>query len=295
MLSAKITADVSVSHFTVGRLASLACLIEATAPKPGNVHRGADFEDLTFPDFVVSAEVVGYVIDRAEQLSVGDMVLEIVRRTKSVVGTNTNLGIALLFSVLAKCITSVGIDRWRVRQVLDSIDEDDSTAVYQAIRIAKPAGLGTVDRFDVYGPAPFELLDAMRLASDRDLIARQYVSCFNDVFDQVTPLIVEGRRQLGSLSDAIVFAQLSLIARHGDSLIHRKCGQYASDHARFLADKAIKRCEQGRREDYVRAVGELDFWMRSDGHRRNPGTTADLIAAGLFVGLASRQIAPPYK
>jgi triphosphoribosyl-dephospho-CoA synthase len=295
MLSAKRTADVSGSHFTVGRLASLACLIEATAPKPGNVHRGADFEDLTFPDFVVSAEIVGHVIDCAEQLSVGDMVLEIVQRTKSFVGTNTNLGIALLFSVLAKCITSEGIDRWRVRQVLDSIDEDDSKTVYHAIRIAKPAGLGTVQRFDVHGPAPLELLDAMRLASDWDLIARQFVSCFNDVFDQVTPLIVEGRRQVGSLTDGIVFAQLSLIARHGDSLIRRKCGQYASDHARFLADKAIKRCEQGRREDYLRAVGELDFWMRSDGHRRNPGTTADLIAAGLFVGLANRQIAPPYK
>jgi len=283
------------SHFTVGRLASLACLIEATTPKPGNVHRGADFEDLTFPDFVVSAEILGHVNDRTDAMSVGETIREIVLRTKSVVRTNSNLGIALLIAVLAKCATPDGIDRWRVRHVLDSLDEMDSAAVYDAIRIANPGGLGTVDRFDIHGAAPLEILDAMRLACDRDLIARQYVCGFEDVFDHVTPLIVEGRRKAGSLSGGIVFAHLSLIARNGDSLIRRKCGQHASDHARFLADKAIQRLEQGRMEEYLRATGELDFWMRSDGHRRNPGTTADLIAAGLFVGLANRQIPPPYK
>ena len=35
----------------------------------------------------------------------------------------------------------------------------------------------------------------------------------------------------------------------------------------------------------TRALADFDFWLRSDGHRRNPGTTADLIAAALFAGL----------
>ena len=39
---------------------ALACLLEATAPKPGNVHRGADFADVTYPEFVVS----GFAISR---------------------------------------------------------------------------------------------------------------------------------------------------------------------------------------------------------------------------------------
>ena len=37
----------------------LATIMEATAPKPGNVHRGADFEDASYPDFVVAATVIG--------------------------------------------------------------------------------------------------------------------------------------------------------------------------------------------------------------------------------------------
>ena len=40
------------------------------------------------------------------------------------------------------------------------------------------------------------------------------------------------------------------------------------------------------------AVGELDFWLRSDGHRRNPGTTADWMAASLFVAMFNRDIDP---
>ena len=47
-------------------------------------------------------------------------------------------------------------------------------------------------------------------------------------------------------------------------------------------------------EPYYQAVAELDFWMRSDGHRRNPGTTADLIVAGLFVAMINDEISPPF-
>ena len=38
-------------------------------------------------------------------------------------------------------------------------------------------------------------------------------------------------------------------------------------------------------EAYDQLVGDLDFWLRSDGHRRNPGTSADLLAASLFAAL----------
>ncbi len=42
-------------------------------------------------------------------------------------------------------------------------------------------------------------------------------------------------------------------------------------------------------------IGELDFWLRSDGHRRNPGTTADLVAASLFAAIQTGQIQPPFR
>ena len=72
-----------------------------TAPKPGNVHRGADFEDVTYVDFVQSAVVVGPILERAAELGVGRTVLEAVRATREAVGTNTNLGTLLLLAPLA--------------------------------------------------------------------------------------------------------------------------------------------------------------------------------------------------
>jgi triphosphoribosyl-dephospho-CoA synthase len=48
-------------------------------------------------------------------------------------------------------------------------------------------------------------------------------------------------------------------------------------------------------EDYLRALSDFDFWLRCDGHRRNPGTTADLIAAGLFAALRDGLLVPPFR
>ena len=70
-----------------------ACVMEATAPKPGNVHPGAAFEDVTYEDFVRSAEIVAPVLARAGELGVGWVMLEAVRATQAAIGRNTNLGI----------------------------------------------------------------------------------------------------------------------------------------------------------------------------------------------------------
>jgi triphosphoribosyl-dephospho-CoA synthetase len=52
-------------RWSIGQCATLACLLEVTASKPGNVHRGCDFEDMTFLDFAVSATAIGPVMDAA--------------------------------------------------------------------------------------------------------------------------------------------------------------------------------------------------------------------------------------
>jgi triphosphoribosyl-dephospho-CoA synthase len=66
-----------------------------------------------------------------------------------------------------------------------------------------------------------------------------------------------------------------------DSLIARKCG---AEVARESAERAARSLAAGPpgSEVYANELIQLDAWLRADGHRRNPGTTADLIAAGLF-------------
>ena len=177
-----------------GRLASIACLLEVCAPKPGNVHRGADFDDVGFEDFVVSAEVLGAVIDANLTLPVGEVILRVVKATRAHVGTNTNLGLALMLCPLARCATMGDrMDESAISTVLMQLSQRDSEAFYKAIRIAKPAGMQPVNQLDVDGPAPSDILAAMELASQRDLVARQYRDNFKNVFVDVVPALLTGR------------------------------------------------------------------------------------------------------
>lgn len=247
----------------IGLCAQLACLLEATARKPGNVHRAADFVDTHFLDFLFSAAAIAPVLDRAASQSVGETILEAVRATRGVTATNTNLGIILLLAPLAAAsdVASVG-------DVLRATTVDDARSVYAAIRLASPGGLGRTGEQDVATEPTVTLLDAMRLAADRDGVARQYATDFTDV---LAASLATDR----PLEDAIVRLHLQLLAARPDTLIARKCGDAVAAEASFRAAA----CLSGA------SLAEFDAWLRADGHRRNPGTTADLVTACLFVAL----------
>lgn len=282
------------SPLSIGQCATLACLLEVTAPKPGNVYRGADFEDLHYFDFLVSAAAIAPAIQRAaEGASLGETVLAAIRATRDVVATNTNLGTVLLLAPLAMVPRHEPFESG-IPRVLSHLNRDDARHVYQAIRLAQPGGLGRVAEADVADYPPDDLLAAMRLASERDLVARQYSDDFAQVVQQVVPWLREGIERGWSLADAIVHAQMRLMSAWPDSLIARKCGLGVAEESARRAAGVLDAGAPGD-ENYLRALGDLDFWLRCDGHRRNPGTTADLIAAGLFLGLRDGWIQPPYR
>lgn len=297
----------SDTFLSPGGLATLSCILEVVAPKPGNVHRGADFDDVTLGDFTTSAVLLGGVIDRLPESSVGATVLQAVRLNLEIVGTNTNLGIILLLVPLAKLVAAdpdALLSSERISAFLSELKKEDGAQFYEAIRLASPAGLGTVQKLDV-ADANSEFVDlmaAMELARDRDMVARQYSEGFRMLFEFAVPAIERGRSLLGGLTEGIVYAHVALMAEFPDSLIARKCGLEVARHSQMLASKAMETLVSdgagdipASREEYWKRVSELDFWLRSDGHQRNPGTTADLIAASLFIGIHNQIIEPPFR
>src|SRR5207237_5903348 len=76
---------------SAGFCAQVACVWEATARKPGNVHRFCDFDDTTYLDFLLSAAAVAPALDAAVGRRVGETVLDAVQATRAVVPSNTNL------------------------------------------------------------------------------------------------------------------------------------------------------------------------------------------------------------
>jgi triphosphoribosyl-dephospho-CoA synthase len=280
-------------QLTTAQCITLACLLEVTAPKPGNVHRGADFDDLTFADFLVSGVTVGPILAQAAEIGVGSAVLMAVEATREAIGTNSNLGMLLLLAPLAAAPRKPSL-RAGVLAVLQRLTASDAAAIWQAINAARPGGLGRADKHDIAGPPPDSIIDAMRLAADRDLVAAQYANGFLHIFDYVVPWLCEERKRRASLMDAIVRTHVRLLAQFPDTLIARKAGHEVAGRASLLAQQVLD-AGQTSDEAYHAALADFDFWLRSAGRKRNPGTTADLIAAGLFVALRDELIEPPYR
>jgi triphosphoribosyl-dephospho-CoA synthase len=274
--------------WTAGQVAALACQLEVAIPKPGNVHRGADFADTTLYDFLVAGQILGRTLDAHANATIGRTVLEAVRATRDVTGNNPNLGIVLLLVPLAKRAESgQAISVEGMRDLLDRMSMDDARDVYRAIRLARPGGLGQVGEADVAAEPTYGLVEAMRLASQRDAVAAEYAQAFAATIERHAPQLATLNEQHGRLDRAVI----ELLARQGDSLILRKCGQEVSDAARARASRCLD-ARSGGWAAFEAAAGELDFWLRADGNRRNPGTTADLIAAALFVGLWRGELWP---
>jgi triphosphoribosyl-dephospho-CoA synthase len=268
----------------------LACIWEATARKPGNVHRFQDFPDVTYLDFISSAAAIAPVLGNARQLKVGEIVLRAVEQTRAVAPTNTNLGLILLLAPLAKAACQ-GDLRQHLTSVLAACDIADADHVYRAIRLAAPGGLDTVAEQDVHAPPTQALCQVMALAADRDLVARQYSHGFHEVLQDGVPALQRGLDEMGELEGAIIACHLQLLRRYPDSLIARKCGpeiaKEASRRAALVIDAGWPRPAG------CTAMEDLDRWLRADGHRRNPGTTADLVGACLFVALREGIITLP--
>lgn len=267
--------------------AQLACLLEASAPKPGNVSPGRHFADTRFEDFLASAAAIGEPLAGAGTRPVGSTVRLAMDATGRWTQSNTNLGIVLLLAPLARAAL-VGVPAADLRgvlgRVLDATTVDDAKDVYAAIRRAAPGGLGRADEQDVATEPTVSLLDAMRLAAARDGIAREDASRFEVTFEVGVPALELARRDGLSWDEAVVETFLTLLAAAPDTHVARRAGEEVaadvSRRARGALDAGGVRTAPGRR-----AIDEMDRALRDPRHIRNPGTTADLTAAAIFVVL----------
>jgi triphosphoribosyl-dephospho-CoA synthase len=275
----------------IGLCAQAACILEATARKPGNVHRFCDFDDLGYVDFLLSGAAIAPVLDGAVGRSVGETILACIRATRQVVTTNTNLGIVLLLAPLAAVPRDQDLLEG-IERVLARLTCDDARLTYEAIRRSQPGGLGEVGEQDVRAEPTDTLRAVMALAADRDFIARQYAEGFREVLHEGVPTLVQAWQQTGLLENAIVHCHVDWMAKYPDSLIARKWGADVAREAQTRA-QAVQAAGGLATEAGRQALAEFDGWLREPGRRRNPGTTADLVTACLFAALRSDTIKLP--
>lgn len=262
--------------------AQMAALLEASAPKPGNVSRYHDFGDTRFEDFLLSAAAIGPAMGDVGALGVGAAVERAVADTRRWVRSNTNLGIVLLFAPLARAAALDGGPlRRRLAGVLAELGVADAAAAYAAIRAARPGGLGTAPEQDVRTMPTVSLLEAMRLAADRDSIAREYATDFALIFETGLPTLRRARAAGAPWPAAVLETFLVLLAAAPDSLIARKRGRAAAAEVSREAARVLAAGAPGSAARDA-AVARLDRALRAEGNALNPGATADLAAAAIF-------------
>lgn len=268
-----------------------ACTIEVYAEKPGNVSPSQKFADIDLDSFVRSAAAIAPVLARVGESAIGDVALKAIQETRRVVQSNTNLGIVLLLTPLAAVPEGTSLADG-IESVLQHLTVDDAARVFDAIRLAAPGGLGEVPAEDVAQAPTQDLRECMRLAAHRDLIAAQYDNGFRDVLDSGVAWLKQSADWPQELwSRRLGWVSLKLMATFGDSLVVRKCGEAASREVSAIATDVLKRgWPHEHRSDAQYSA--FDQYLRADGHQRNPGTTADMIAAILFACLRDGIIEP---
>ena len=277
--------------------ACLACVLEAGAPKPGNVSPEHPFADVRYEDFVASAEAVAKPFEGAGRRPLGETIRLAVQATAARTRANTNLGIVLLLAPLARAAAELlespasrdrderlSSLRRETGRVLMETTVNDARDVYLAIRLANPGGLGSAEEQDVMNEPTVTLLEAMRLAADRDGVAREYATMYETTFVRGVPALQKARADGLPLNDAIVETYLTMLAATPDTHIVRRGGETLAQRVSGMAAEALARggvrSEEGRQ-----SIAVMDVSLRDPRNLANPGTTADLTAATLFATL----------
>ncbi len=295
----------------MAQCAVLAMLFElSSSPKPGNVDRCHDFSEIRFHHFLTSA-VSAYPVFRkaaSGEGSPGSLILEGVAAWGDWnLRSNTHFGSLVLLIPLALA-AGLAAGQEKVQQtrqydglengsdkpkkeleeelarVLRSTTVQDAVDFYRAFDLAG-ARVVPVDEFSLKDQdwerklieGNQSLLELMRLSRDHDIVAREWATDFERSFQ------LAGRLQemvsIYGLNDGVVRTFLEALAEVPDSLISAKFGrERAEEVSRLAADALI--------DSTLKKAREMDCELNN--RDMNPGSTADLIAASLFISLLRR-------
>ena len=295
----------------------LAILLEVSAHKPGNVNRTASFQSTQYEHFLASAVAVepsfAHAAERGIMVSEGKIQLNELRIGETIKdaiinanawqrGGNTLLGTVLLLSPIAAAagITlaeggefSVSELRGNIQLVVESTTPSDAVTVYEAINIASPNGL--VDKaptLDVNDPSSkkkileekITLYEVFKISAPYDSISKEWVENYPITFETGLPYFTQQLKETDNLNTAIVHTFLKVLLTVPDTLIARKAGL---DKAKEISEKAEEVLKLGGMTTLhgKEELSAFDKELRGPTNQRNPGTTADIIAAVLAISV----------
>ena len=299
----------------VARCVQLAMLMEVSAhPKPGNVDRTHDYEDTRFEHFLASAVSIYPVIENAAKSTdkttspgVGSLIHSAVRESANWQnGGNTHFGAFILLVPLAMAAGNIFQKKHEftieelvscAHDIVKRTNTQDAIEFYKSFETAK-VRVNPVDEFDLQDVGSIDsldngnttLYDLMEISRGYDIIADEWVSGFERCANCGETIIqcmgtdthIESKLDV---NDAVVYAFMKTLSENRDTFIQTKFDETTADYVSERARDILLEFEQQEKGfDSVRlAVEEFDDELLSKGI--NPGSTADIVIAGLFIAL----------
>ncbi len=301
--------DAAASY--IARCIQLAMVMEVSAyPKPGNVDRNHDYEDTRFEHFLASAVSIHPVMENAakSKTGVGSLIHSAVRESaKWQNGGNTHFGAFILLIPLAMAAGDILHKKHEftieelvscAHDIVKKTNVQDAIEFYRSFETAK-VRVNPVDKFDLQDSSSLgsldeentTLYDLMEISRSYDLIADEWVSGFKRCANCGETIInfMGSTNKFGEpkldVNDVVVYAFLKILSENRDTFIQTKFDETTADYVSGRArDILLEFKPQRSGFDAVRlAVEEFDDELLSKGI--NPGSTADIVIAGLFIAL----------
>ena len=287
----------------IAQYAQLAMILEVCAtPKPGNVDRDHNYPDTHFEHFLASAVSVYPVLKKAsaDNKDIGKYIHEaVVESAKWQSGGNTHFGafILLIPLVMAAGKLRTQIDgspgifpelEQRVMELVKDTSADDSVELYRAFSKAG-VRINNVGDLDLADPSSIDeirsrgttLYQLMEISSSNDMIAREWTSGFQLTFKCANSILEKYRSM--SINDSLVRTFLEILAGNPDTFIRTKFDHKRAKEVSGRARHIVERINSSGFENAKPDIEQFDEQLLSE--RINPGSTADIIIAGLFVAL----------
>ncbi|MGZ7116167.1 MAG: triphosphoribosyl-dephospho-CoA synthase [Methanobacterium sp.] len=288
----------------ISKIAQIASVLEVSGhPKPGNVHRTQDFDDMIYEDFLISGIVIGDLMKKAAErgkkykddfslhkIRLGEIIKESVLETDRWIGNNTNLGIIILLAPLSAAAgmsSDIHELRRNTERIMKATTSKDAVNLYDAINAADAGGMGEQEELDVADTEArgkiikedISMFKVLEMSAKWDLLSKELTTGMPITFETGFPTFKEIKATYG-LNKATVQTFLTILAQYPDTLISRK---YGIDTARIISADADSILQNG---GILNSQGELlirQFDTQLLKNKFNPGTTADITAASIMV------------
>ena len=314
------------TSWRLSSIGQLSILLEASSPKPGNVNRHFGFSDTDYRHFLASASLMARGLHESasrgvalaegrlspSEVNLGELIHLSAKDTFTGINKrNTILGTILLYIPLVVATgaamtqdaiySAQSVSHW-LQKITESTSVNDAIDLYKAFHLIRSTNprvdesaswTDNHSRYDIDNPHVLDniledtltLQDLFKMSADVDEISGEWANNFKLTLSQIFPYLDKVADSLENLEEGIVQTFVWLLSLRPDGLIAKKAGETQAEIIRQLAERTMRAWNQDTGP--LELMKNLDEELRKEGNLLNPGTTADLVSAGIFCKLVA--------